>query len=172
MCKSKYDKQISEGKILVQKIKAKAVKYISLRKCGNKTYVDLKQTIKNYTDIVIDNNNDNYSVRTVGYYVGTIRDNKIVVRNSFCSPEDFKKFCAVYGKDLACAKLFVDDGIDTEMAGSENEQTSKVIDAGTGFCYIMPYTLEEVKDYFTKRCLRYFKGHDFEGFCEPITNEK
>lgn len=76
MCKSKYDKQISEGKILVQKIKAKAVKYISLRKCGNKTYVDLKQTIKNYTDIVIDNNNDNYSVRTVGYYVGTIRDNK------------------------------------------------------------------------------------------------
>lgn len=161
-CKSQYDKQISGGKILIQKIKAKVVKYQSGATIEGDFYVDLKQTISNFIDRCIKSGADDYSLRTVGYYVGIIRDNKIIVRASFCTPDDYKHFCTCAGKDIACMKLFTDEDCETEDAGALAMQNTKLIN-GNGTCYLMPYTLAETKDYFKKRCLRYFKGYTFEG---------
>ena len=164
-CESRFDKQIANGKILVQKIKARVVKYQSGATIDGEFYVDLKQTISNFVNLCLKGNASSYSLRTVGYYVATIRDGKIVARASFCTPDDYKKFCPSFGKTHACVKLFSDEEYDDECVSTLQNQETKLIN-GNGVCYILPYTLKDTREYFKKRCLRYFKGMTFESVKE------
>jgi len=103
--------------------------------------------------------------RTVGYLVATLnKDGKIVIDMSFCKPDDFLMFKALFGKILACVSMY---GLSKHGVRRFKQDMlfTHLIDGEDTF-YFMPYTLMQTYQYFTERTLRYFKGHEIDDTCK------
>ena len=176
-----FKDKITNGEILVQRIKAFVVPYGYYDPSwGAELYhharnleevfdtlmssEEVTEQCKGYFDgHIVGTNVDVYQYfakreRTVGYMVASLDTNGAIVLDlSFCKPDDYDQFKALYGKILACVNLY---GRKTHALENMPADTALThLHVGEGYFYFMPYTLKMTAEYFANRAERYFKGH-------------